>query len=71
MQPIPPDDLEKVTADATPHIPEQDATDTISAERSQPWKQHLDEIQKYNRENNVDTDFFRVSDGFNDHSLAA
>ncbi|KAK6208486.1 hypothetical protein LQW54_006832 [Pestalotiopsis sp. IQ-011] len=59
MQPNPPDDLQNVTADITPHIHEQDATDTTSAERSQPWKQHLDEIQKYNRENNVDTDFFR------------
>lgn len=71
MEPQTPETLENVSTDTSLRMPEQDATDPTRDGRSQPWKQHLDKIQKYNMENNIDTDLFRVSEGFNDHSLAA
>lgn len=43
-------------------------------DRTQPWKQYMDEIvkerQNYNKNNSVDTDYFKVSEGFNDHGIS-
>lgn len=71
MEPNSPDSLENASADTSLPTPEQDAIDSVRDERIQPWKQHLDKIHQYNRENSVDTELFRVSEGFNDHSIAA
>lgn len=71
MEPALSDSLQNVSNDTTLHMPEQGTTDPMRDERSQPWKQHLEKIQKYNRENNIGTELFRVSEGLNDHSVAA
>ncbi len=42
--------------------------------RSQPWKQHLAEIEKeaeeYKKSNSPDTNIFMVYEGFNDHGMS-
>lgn len=42
--------------------------------RTQPWKKYLAEIaqesEEYKKNNSIDTDYFKVSEGFNDHSMS-
>jgi hypothetical protein len=38
--------------------------------KSQPWKQYLNEIRQMNEENPLKKELFKVGEGFNDHSLA-
>jgi hypothetical protein len=42
--------------------------------RAQPWKQHLEEIQKeaeqYSKTNQPGSDLFKVEEGFNDHGMS-
>lgn len=52
-------------------LPKESIVETKREMQSQPWKQHLDEIEEYNRTNPIDTDLFKAREGFNDHTLAA
>lgn len=42
--------------------------------RIQPWKQYVAEIaresEEYKKNNSIDTDYFKVSEGFNDHGIS-
>lgn len=69
-------DTKDILSDQTPSskIPVEHAAKNESAtaaiEKTQPWKQYLDEINDFNENNPLDKEFFECCEGFNDHSLA-